>query len=60
MRKEAFYMGFLSWIGTVVILFWILGVIFSIGGLMIHWLLIIAAIAFIGNLLSSKGSRKAD
>ena len=52
-------MGFLSWIGLVVVFFWILGLIFSVGGLMIHWLLIIAAIAFIGDMLSHKGSRKA-
>lgn len=53
-------MGFLSWIGAVVVFFWILGIIFSIGGLMIHWLLLIAVIAFIGDMLSKKGSRKID
>jgi len=53
-------MGFLSWIGFVVVFFWAMGFIFSFGGIMIHWLLLIAAIAFIGDMLAKKGSRKAD
>lgn len=40
-------MGFLRWIGGIVVFFWILGLIFKFGGFMIHWLLIIAAIVFI-------------
>jgi len=47
-------MGFLSWVGGIVVCFWILGLIFSIGGLMIHWLLVIAAIAFIVDMISGK------
>lgn len=50
-------MGFLSWIGGIVLFFWVLGLIFSIGGLMIHWLLVIAAIAFIVDMIS--GRRRA-
>jgi len=50
-------MGFLSWIGGIIVFFWVLGLIFSIGGLMIHWLLVIAAIAFIGSMIT--GKRKA-
>ena len=50
-------MGFLSWIGGIIVFFWVLGLIFSIGGLMIHWLLVIAAIVFISSMIS--GKRKA-
>lgn len=51
-------MGFLRVIGGIVIFFWILGLIFSIGGIMIHWLLLIAAIVFIVDMVSGK-NRKA-
>ena len=47
-------MGFLSWIGGIILCFWVLGLIFSVGGLMIHWLLVIAAIMFIVNMISGK------
>lgn len=47
-------MGFLSWIGGIIVCFWVLGLIFSVGGLMIHWLLVIAAIMFIVNMISGK------
>lgn len=47
-------MGFLSWVGGIIICFWILGLILSIGGLMIHWLLVIAAIAFIVDMISGR------
>ena len=40
-------MGFLRWIGGIVVFFWVLGLIFKIGGSMIHLLLVIAAIVFI-------------
>jgi hypothetical protein len=49
-----FKMGFLSWIGGIVICFWVLGLIFSIGGFMIQWLLVIAAISFIVDMISRK------
>ena len=48
------HLGLLSWIGGTVLLFWVLGLIFSIGGLMIHWLLLIAAIVFIVDMMSEK------
>lgn len=51
-------MGFLSWIGAIVICFWILGLIFSIGGIMIHWLLAIAAIVFIVDMVSGRRRKK--
>lgn len=48
-------MGLLRWIGGIVVLFWILGLIFRIGGGMIHLLLIVAAIVFIIDMVSGKG-----
>jgi len=51
-------MGLLRWIGGIVLLFWALGLIFSIGGLMIHWLLLIAAIVFIVDMISGKEKRR--
>jgi len=47
-------MGILSWIGGIIVFFWVLGLLFSIGGLMIHWLLVIAAITFIVDMISRK------
>jgi len=47
-------MGFLRWLGGIVIFFWALGLIFSIGGGMIHFLLVIAAIVFIVDTISGK------
>jgi hypothetical protein len=51
MGKEVFYMGFLRWIGGIVVLFWALGLILRIGGSMIHILLVIAAIVFIMDVI---------
>jgi hypothetical protein len=50
-------MGLLSWIGAIVVCFWILGLIFSIGGGLIHILLVIAVIAFIVDMISKKRIR---
>mgnify|MGYP001573871399 FL=1 len=47
-------MGFLRWIGGIIVLFWVLGLIFKIGGGMIHILLVIAAIVFIVDMISGK------
>ncbi|MBZ9687717.1 lmo0937 family membrane protein [Clostridium estertheticum] len=47
-------MGFLRWIGGIVVFFWALGLIFRIGGSMIHLLLIVAAIVFIVDLFLGK------
>jgi len=52
------HMGLLSWIGGTVLLFWALGLIFSIGGIMIHWLLLIAAVVFIIDMMSVKNGKK--
>ena len=47
-------MGFLRWIAGIVILFWVLGLIFRIGGSMIHFLLVIGVIVFIVDMLTKK------
>jgi len=44
-------MGFLRWIGGIVVFFWALGLIFRIGGNMIYILLVIAAIVFIVDMI---------
>jgi hypothetical protein len=44
-------MGFLRWIGGIVVFFWALGLIFRIGGSMIHLLLVVAAIVFIVDMI---------
>jgi hypothetical protein len=40
-------MGFLRWLGGIVVFFWLLGLIVKFGGVMIHWLLLLATIIFI-------------
>ncbi len=40
-------MKFLSWFGGIVLFIWLLGLIFKIGGIFIHLLLIFAVIVFI-------------
>ncbi len=40
-------MGFLRWLGGIVVFFWLLGLLFRVGGSMIHLLLVVAAVVFI-------------
>jgi len=47
-------MGFLRWVGGIIVFIWALGLIFRIGGSMIHLLLVIAAIVFIVDMISGK------
>jgi hypothetical protein len=47
----------LRWIGGFVVLFWLLGLIFKIGGGLINILLIVAALVFIIDALF--GNRKS-
>lgn len=47
-------MGFLRWIGGIVILVWLLGFIFQIGGGLIHTLLVIAAIVFLVDFIMGR------
>ncbi|MDD7793914.1 DUF5670 family protein [Clostridium sp. 'White wine YQ'] len=43
-------MTLLRWLGAIVVAVWLLGLIFRIGGVLIHWLLLAAAIVFIVDL----------
>ena len=47
-------MTFLRWLGGFVVLFWLIGVLFSKGGSLINILLIVAAIVFIIDVLSNR------
>ncbi|MBU3073796.1 DUF5670 family protein [Clostridium estertheticum] len=47
-------MTFLRWLGGFVVLFWLMGVLFSKGGSLINILLIVAAVVFIIDILFSK------
>lgn len=49
-------MGLLSWIGGIVVFFWVLGLIFKIGGGLIHILLVIAAISFIVDFIKKRAN----
>lgn len=44
-------MAFLRWLGGFVILFWLIGLIFRIGGNLINLLLLVAALIFIADAL---------
>ena len=50
-------MGVLRWIGGIVVLFWLLGFLFRIGGGLIHILLIVAAIVFIVDFITNKTNK---
>ena len=47
-------MGLLRFIGGIVVFFWVLGLIFRIGGSMIHLLLVIAVIIFIYDFITGR------
>lgn len=51
-------MTLLRWIGAIVVVFWVLGLLFRIGGLLINWLLLIAAIVFIVDLVTGRKHRE--
>lgn len=48
-------MGFLRWLGGIVVFFWLLGLLFKVGGFAINILLVVAAIVFIVDALMGKG-----
>lgn len=52
--KEVQKMTFFRWLGGFILLFWIIGLIFKIGGSFINFLLIIAALIFVVDLLFGK------
>jgi hypothetical protein len=43
-------MGFLRWLGGIVVFFWVLGFIFRMGGRFIHLLLVVAALVYLYDL----------
>lgn len=47
-------MNFLRWLGGFVVFFWIIGLIFKIGGTFINLLLLIAVLIFVVDALFSK------
>lgn len=47
-------MAFLRWLGGIVVFFWLVGLLFSIGGYAINLLLVVAAIIFIVDLIFGK------
>ncbi|MBK5239678.1 DUF5670 family protein [Clostridium sp.] len=47
-------MTFLRWLGGFVVLFWLIGILLSIGDNLINILLIVAAIVFIIDAISSR------
>lgn len=47
-------MTFLRWLGGFVVLIWLMGVLFSIGGSLINILLVVAAIVFVIDVLFSR------
>lgn len=51
-------MGFLRWLGGFIIFFWLIGLLFRIGGGFINLLLIIAAIVFIGDAVLGRRKTK--
>jgi len=54
LEKGELNMGFLRWIGGIVVFFWLLGFLFKIGGGLIHMLLVIAVIVFIVDRITGK------
>lgn len=47
-------MGFLRWLGGIVVAFWLLGLLFKLGGGLIHILLVVAAVVFILDFITRK------
>ena len=52
-------MGILRFIGGIVVFFWLLGLLFKIGGTAIHILLIVAAAVFIFDAIFRRPGRKS-
>ncbi len=51
-------MTFLKILGAIVLVFWLLGLIFRLGGYMINILLLVAAIVFIVDTFSNKNKHR--
>jgi hypothetical protein len=52
--EEVIHMGFLRWLGGIVVFFWLLAFVLKIGGNFIHILLVIAAVVFLYDKLIGK------
>ncbi|WP_141639626.1 lmo0937 family membrane protein [Clostridium massiliodielmoense] len=50
-------MKVLHWIGAVVVFFWVLGLVFRIGGKLINLLLVVSAIVFLYDIIIGKKNR---
>ncbi|HEY5561498.1 MAG TPA: lmo0937 family membrane protein [Clostridiaceae bacterium] len=48
-------MGFLRWLGGIVVFFWLLGFILRIGGGLIHLLIVVAVIIFLVDYVFGRG-----
>ncbi|MBC8059578.1 MAG: lmo0937 family membrane protein [Clostridiaceae bacterium] len=44
-------MGFLRWLGGIVLFFWLLGFLLKVGGGAIHLLIVVAVIVFVVDLV---------
>jgi len=49
-------MGFLRWLGGIVVFFWLVGLLFKVGGGLIHILLVVAAIVFLVDFIKGKAN----
>jgi len=47
-------MGFLRWLGGIIVFFWVLGFILRIGGGLIHLLIVAAVIVFLVDFFTGK------
>lgn len=47
-------MGFLRWLGGIIVFFWLLGFLLRIGGGMIHLLIVLAVIVFLVDFFTGK------
>jgi predicted membrane metal-binding protein len=47
-------MGFLRWLGGIVVFFWLIGLLFKVGGGLIHILLVVAAIVFLVDFIKGR------
>jgi len=47
-------MDFLKWLGGIVIIIWLLGLLFRIGGFLINILLVVAALVFLFDFISKR------
>jgi len=50
-------MGFLRWLGGIIVFFWLLGFLLKIGGGLIHLLIVAAVIVFVFDFIF--GSRRS-